>query len=262
MNSLEHKKYLKNIKKHKFKITIYQIAILILFIFSWQVLANLKLINTFIYSSPLDILKTLINLATTNNLIYHIYITLLEVIISFILCSLIGLLVASIMWSNKTLAKVLEPYLTIINSLPKVALGPIIIIWFGANNKSIIVLSLLISVFITIINLHSGFINIDSNKLKLFKVLKATKLQTYFKLVIPNSYLVIINCMKVNISMSLIGVIMGEFLVSKAGIGYLIMYGSNVFNLDLVITGVFILGVISTILYLLIALIERRLLRK
>ncbi len=152
----------------------------------------------------------------------------------------------------------MDPYLTILNSLPKIALGPIIIIWVGAKVSSIIIMALLISLIVAIINIYEGFINTDILKISMLKSFKASKLQIFFKLILPNSISNIINVIKVNISMSLIGVIMGEFLVSKEGIGYLITYGSQVFNLDLVMTGILLLCIIATIMYYLINLIAKK----
>ena len=154
--------------------------------------------------------------------------------------------------------KVIEPYLTILNSLPKVALGPIIIIWFGAGIKSIIVMALLISLIITIINVYEGFNNVNENKIKLMKTFGAKKHQIFFKLTFPNSLNTIISVLKINVSMSLIGVIMGEFLVSKKGIGYLILYGSQVFNLSLVISGIFILCIVAALMYYIVNFIEKK----
>ena len=191
----------------------------------------------------------------------HIFITIYETFISFLLGTLLGILIASLMWWNKFLAKVIDPYLTVLNSLPKVALGPILIIWVGAGMQSIIVMALLISTIITIINVYQGFISVDSIKVKLMQTFKANKRQIYTKLMLPATLPNIISCFKVNISMSLIGVIMGEFLVSKEGIGYLIMYGSQVFNLDLVITGTIILCLVAVIMYYLVLLLEKKLVK-
>ena len=262
MYSKEHKNYLKKIKKRRAFIRICQIALILLFIFIWQLLADHNLINTFITSSPKDIIKTIINLHNTNNLYNHIGITMYETIISFSLGILIGLVVATILWWNDFLHKVIEPYLTVLNSLPKVALGPVIIIWAGASMKSIILMALLISAIISIINIYQGFVNTDPNKLKLMKSFKAAKFQIYTKLILPNSIQNIISTLKINISMSLIGVIMGELLVSKEGLGYLINYGSQVFNLDLVMTGVIVLAIVSVVMYYAIVLVEYILLKK
>ncbi len=258
MFSNEHKLYLKNIKRNNFLIRLSQFIIIILFIVIWQVLANKNLINTFIFSSPKKVIDTIVNLHQTNNLYQHIWITVYETLISFLLGTGIGIVIATIMWWNKFIAKVIDPYLTVLNSLPKVALGPIIIIWSGAGIKSIILMALLISTIITIINVYQGFSDTDVNKIKLMKSFNANKRQIYTKLILPANYNNIISTLKINISMSLIGVIMGEFLVSKSGLGYLIMYGSQVFNLNLVIAGIVILCIIAAIMYYLILYIEKR----
>lgn len=258
MFSLEHKIYLKKRKNNIIFIRLSQLLIFIIFIVVWQLLADNNIINTFIFSSPKKIIETIINLHKTNNLYQHIWITIYETLISFILGTGIGIIIATIMWWNKFIAKVIDPYLTVLNSLPKVALGPIIIIWAGAGIQSIIIMALLISTIITIINVYQGFADTDINKIKLMKSLGANKKQIYTKLILPANYNNIISSLKINISMSLIGVIMGEFLVSKSGIGYLIMYGSQVFNLNLVIAGIFILCIIAAVMYYLILYIEKR----
>jgi len=261
MFSNEHLIYLNKLRKRNFLIHITQIIIVIVFIVIWQLLADYNIINTFIISSPKNVLNTIITLYKTNNLFIHIWITIYETLISFLMGTIIGIGIATILWWNKFLAQVFDPYLTILNSLPKVALGPIIIIWIGANQGAIITMALLISTIITIINVYQGFIETNINKIKLLKSLKASKLQIYSKLILPSSYPNIISALKINVSMSLIGVIMGEFLVSKQGIGYLIIYGSQVFNLSLVITGIFLLAIISAIMYYGISYIEKKLIK-
>lgn len=261
MKSNEYKKYLRKNKINKYLIYLCQLLILILFIYIWEYLSNNGIINTFIYSSPSRVLDTIKDLFINNNLLNHIWITVYETIISFLLATILGTIIAIILWCSNFLYKVLEPYLTILNSLPKVALGPIIIIIFGANIKSIIIMALLISLIITISNVYSGFINTDKNKIKLLKSFKASKYQILKYLIIPNNYAVIINSLKINVSMSLVGVIMGEFLVSKEGIGYLINYGSEIFNLNLVYSGIIVLAIVSYLMYLLIVLLEKILIK-
>ena len=254
--SSEHLVFLKKRKKEKILVLLFQILIFILFITIWQILSNTNKINTFLTSSPYLIFKTIINLIN-NNLFNHILVTTYETIISFILSLLIGIVIASILWWNKFIFKVIDPYLTILNSLPKVALGPILIIWIGANTKSIIVMALLISSIISIITIYNGFSSTDDNKIKLMKSFNASKWQIYTMLILRGNIDTIINSLKINISMCLIGVIMGELLVSKEGIGYLIMYGSQVFNLNLVMTGIFLLSILSYILYFIISQIKK-----
>ena len=196
------------------------------------------------------------------DLFIHIWTTIYETIISFSLGTILGIIIAIILWWNDFLYKVIDPYLTIINSLPKVAIGPIIIIFFGANIKSIIIMALLISLIVTIITVYNGFIETDKNKINLLKSFKATKYQIFKLVILPSSYNTIISSLKINISMTLIGVIMGEFLVSKQGIGYLITYGSQVFNLNLVMSGIIILLIVSYLMYLIVSYIEKILIKK
>lgn len=256
--SKEHLDFLRKRKNNKKIIIISQLAIISLFLIFWELGARLNLINTFLASSPSNVVNTFISLIKQNNLFNHVWITVFETFISFSLASIIGFIVASILWWNKTVARIIDPYLTVLNSLPKVALGPLIIIWVGANMNSIIFMALLISTFITIINIYQGFITTDHYFITLMRTFNAKKHQIFLKLIVPSNKNNIINCLKVNISMSLIGVIMGELLVSKEGIGYLIMYGSQVFNINLVITGVVLLAIVSYIMYAIISYIEKR----
>lgn len=256
MYSKEHEIFLKNIKKRKRFIITIQLLIIISFLIIWQLLANYKIINTFLFSSPQNILETLIKF-NKKELINHIGITLYETLISFLIASFLGLFIASILWLKKTFAEIMDPYLTIINSLPKVALGPLIIIWVGASINSIIVMALMISLILSIINIYNGFLSTNKDYINLLKSFKASKKQIFFKVIIPSNLKNIFNAFKINISMSLIGVIMGELLVSKKGLGYLIMYGSQVFNINLILTSVFILGILSFLIYYFLLLIER-----
>lgn len=256
-----YKDYLKSKKRFNLLVKLTQVFIIFIFIIIWQILSDKNIINPFIFSSPIKVVNAIIDLYKKSNLFKHIWITFYETIISFSLGTIIGISIATILWSNKFIAKVIDPYLTILNSLPKVALGPIIIIWFGSGMKSIIIMALLISTIITIINVYEAFISIDEIKIKLLKSFNASKTFIFTKLIFPGSINTILNTLVINISMSLVGVIMGEFLVSKAGIGYLIMYGSQVFNLNLVITGILLLSILSIILYYLVVMLRKRLIK-
>ena len=256
--SNEHKKYLRKLKLNKLLISITQISIFIFFIIIWQFLASHNYINSFITSSPSKILSTISKLYVENNLFIHIWITIKETIISFMITTLLSIIISIILYESVFLSKVIDPYLTILNSLPKVALGPIIIIWIGANQNGIITMAILISIIVSIQTIYNGFVNTDKLKIKLLKTFNATKKDILFNVVIPSNKSTIINTLKINISMCLIGVIMGEFLTSKVGIGYLILYGSQVFNLDLVMTGIFLLTIISIVMYKIIEEISKK----
>lgn len=210
--SKEYKNYLKKLKFNKFKVIFCQILIAVLFIVIWQVLADKNLINTFITSSPKNIISTLISLYNQNNLFLHIWVSVKETIIAFLITSIVSILIAIILYNFNFLSKVLDPYLTILNSLPKVALGPIIIIWIGANTKSIIAISVLISIIVSIQTIYNGFKNTDKLKIKLLNTFNASKKDILLNVVIPSNKDVILNTFKINISMCLIGLspVVGE----------------------------------------------------
>lgn len=254
--SQERKKYLKNIRKNKVLVLVTQIMILVGFLAIWEVLANNKIIDSFITSQPSRILKTFMNLSS-NNLLTHIKVTAYETIVGFGLGTMMGLIIAIILWWSKFLAKVSEPFLVVLNSLPKVALGPIIIIWVGSGTPAIIVMAIAISLIVTILEILNGFLKTDKEIIKMAKTFQCTKLQLLTKIVMPSNIGTFINSLKVNIGLSLVGVISGEFLVSKAGLGYLIVYGGQVFKLDLVMTSVIILGILAGIMYGAVLLVEK-----
>lgn len=203
--SSEHKNFLKKKKREKILVITIQLAIIIFFIGIWEFLAQIGAINTFLFSSPHKMVNTLVSLYQGNTLFNHIWITLYETILSFSIATLIGFVVATLLWYYPILSKILDPYLTVINSLPKVALGPLIIIWFGANMNSIIWMALFISAIITIINMYNGFCSTDTNYITLLRSFKAKKWQIFVKAILPSNTLTLINSLKINVSMSLIG---------------------------------------------------------
>lgn len=254
--SVERKKYLYKVKLNKFLIVLTQILILVSFLAIWEFLANADIMDSFITSQPSRIFKTLINL-TSNDLVKHIKVTVYETIVGFGLGTILGVAIAIILWWSKFLAKVSEPFLVVLNSLPKVALGPIIIIWVGSGTPAIIVMAIAISLIVTILEMLNGYLKTDTEIIKMAKTFKCTKLQLLTKIIIPANIGTFINSLKVNIGLSLVGVISGEFLVSKAGLGYLIVYGGQVFKLDLVMTSVIILGIVAGIMYGIVLLMEK-----
>ena len=258
--SENRKKYLRKNRNNKIAIHITQISILVIFIVAWEMLARAGIIDSFIASQPSRIVNTFLNLSN-NGLIEHLRITLIETIAGFSLGTFFGVIIAIILWWSPFISKVAEPYLVILNSLPKIALGPIIIIWVGAGMPAIIVMALAISLIVTILDILNGLINTDKEKIKMAKTFKASKLQILTKIVIPANISTLFNTLKVNIGLSLVGVISGEFLVSKGGLGYLIVYGGQVFKLDLVMTSVIILGVVAALMYEGVEILRRKIVK-
>ncbi len=252
----EREKFLKRVKYRKYMILSVQIGLLFGLIILWEVCANLGFIDSFITSQPSRVIKTIINLSS-NDLMMHLGVTCTETIVGFFLGVIFGLFIASILWWFKTCSEIFEPYLVILNSLPKIALGPIIIIWVGAGMKAIIVMALAISLIVTVMELLNGFKNTNPQLITTAETFGAKKYQVFFKVVLPANIKTLINSLKINLGLSLVGVIAGEFLVSKAGLGYLIVYGGQVFKLDLVMASVIILAVFAAIIYKVVLIFEK-----
>ena len=215
--SEDRKKYLRKITWNKIAVLTTQILLLIAFIAIWEILAKINVIDSFINSSPSRIFKTLMNLSE-NDLMRHLGVTALETLIGFLSGTFLGVMIAIILWWSKFLSKVAEPFLVVINSLPKIALGPVIIIWVGAGMPAIIVMALAISLIVTILEILNGFLNTDKEKIKMVKTFNANRYQVLTKVVLPANISTFVNSLKINLGLSLVGVISGEFLVSKAGL--------------------------------------------
>ncbi|MBS6474651.1 MAG: ABC transporter permease [Clostridiales bacterium] len=255
--SNEHLMYLKKIKRRKRLIWICQAALLIFFFGIWELLAQLGVIDAFIVSSPSRAAATFVNLLREGSLWLHVGTTLWETLIGFSVGTVLGVLIAIMLWYSDFARRVFDPYLVVLNALPKIALGPIIIVWVGAGMGAIVTITLLISLVVTIIGVLNGYTEVDNEKIMLMQTLGANKRQIFCQLIFPASIPTMISVLKINVGMSWVGVIMGEFLVSKAGLGYLIVYGGQVFKLDLVMCGVLVLCVLAGVMYYLVALLEK-----
>ena len=258
--SEERKKYLKKKRLNKILILGSQILIIVIFLSLWEILANKGIIDSFITSSPSRIINTFKNFSS-NNLFMHIRVTVYETILGFGIGIILGVIIAIILWWSEFLSNVFEPYLVVLNSLPKVALGPIIIIWVGAGTKAIIVMAIAISLIVTILDILNGFLNTDKDLIKMARTFGASRFQILTKVVIPANISTFINSLKINIGLSLVGVISGEFLISKAGLGYLITYGGQVFKLDLVMSSIIILGIFAGLMYGAVTILEKIILK-
>ena len=254
--SPSHLKYLRKLRRNNGLILFCQFALVLAFLGLWQLLADKGVIDSFITSSPSKVWTTFATLAKVD-LWRHVGVTLMETVVGFLLSFVVGTLIAILLWFSETVRRIVEPYLIVLNALPKIALGPLIIVWIGAGREAIITMAVLISIIITIINTLTGFVSVPQEKLLLMKTLGANKWQTLWKLVFPASLPTVTACLKINVGMSWVGSIMGEYLVSKAGLGYLIVYGGQVFNLSLVMCSTVILSVLAGLMYLAVALVEK-----
>jgi len=258
----EHEEYLKKIRRDKFKVVFFRLIILFTFIFLWEIAAEYRWVDPFLSSSPSRIIKTLVRFIESGTLLKHIIVTCYETILGFTLGTILGALIAIVLWAFPTVSKVLDPYLVVLNALPKVALAPIIIFWVGNGTPAIIVIALLISLVTTIISVLTGFNEVDKGKLILMRTFKASKWQILKFLIFPSSIPILISALKINVGLSWVGVIMGEFLVARDGLGFLIIYGGQIAQLDMVMMSIVILSIIAFIMYEVVSVIEKRLVSK
>ena len=247
--SQAQKVYLRKRSHDRRMISIWRILLFFLFLGAWEGSTRVGWLDSFIFSSPSQVWNTFVSMCSSHSLFSHIGVTLYETLVSFVLVLILGIASAVLLWSFPRVSRILEPYLVVLNSLPKSALAPLLIVWLGANRKTIIVAGISVAVFGSIISLYSGFLQIDKEKLKLIETLDGGKKDALFKVVLPSSIPLILSVMKVNIGLCLVGVVIGEFIGAREGLGYLIIYGSQVFKLDWVIMSIVILCILATVLY-------------
>lgn len=254
--------FVKNHRRRHHLISFLRLLILLGFLILWEGAGRLGLIDTFFFSSPSMVLSCFLSMVSDGSFFTHTGITLLETLLSFLLISIIGLICATLLWYSKTLSEIIEPYLVVLNSLPKSALAPLFIVWLGTGINTIIVAGISVAIFGSVISLYTGFKQVDKDKLKLIYTLGGTRFHAFAKVVLPACVPVILSNMKVNIGLALVGVIIGEFLAARRGLGYLIIYGSQVFQLNMVITSIIILCLIAMSLYQLLQYLEHTYLKK
>lgn len=259
--SKEHLDFLNKIKRRKHAILATQIACFIFFFLFWEISGRMKWVDTFLTSYPSQMWTMFLKLIQDGSLPKHVGISTFATVAGFVSGTILGTIVAILLWWSDFIAKVLDPYMIILNALPKTALAPIIILWAGAGITGIVFTAMTISIIVTILGVYGGFNEVDGEKIKMLEAFGATRLQVLNKVIIPASIPTIINALKINVGLSWVGVIVGEFIVSRAGIGYLIVYGSQVFRMDLVMTSVFILAILAALMYQGVAFLERRLMK-
>lgn len=253
-----HQLYLRKQTHHKYFIILSRIFLFVFFIILWEYTTSMNIIDSFIFSSPSKILASFLTLVSDHSIFIHVGVTLYETILSFILVIVVSLIVAISLWFSTTLANVIDPYMVILNSLPKSALAPLLIVWLGANQTTIIICGMSVAIFGSILSLYASFCETDSEKFKLIYTLNGNKLQALTKVVIPSSIPSLISIMKVNIGLCLVGVVIGEFLAARNGLGYLIIYSSQVFKMDWLLMSIVILCMMAMLLYAFINYIESK----
>lgn len=247
---------------HHRQIAFLRLLVLVLFLIIWEVSARSGAIDIFFFSSPVKVITLLWQMCMDYSIFGHIGITLFETLISFLLVFLVSLVTATLLWYSSKLSEILEPYLVILNSLPKSAMAPLFIVWLGTGTTTIIVAGISVAVFGSIISFYTAFKQCDPEKITLIYTLGGSKRDVFNKVVLPASIPLLLSTTKVNIGLALVGVIIGEFLAARRGLGYLIIYGSQVFQLNLVILNIVLLCLIAMGFYKGIQMIEHHIRKK
>lgn len=248
--------YVYNHKHYHHLVTLFRFAIFALFLALWEGGARLGVLDSFFFSSPSGVVQCIITMFREQELLLHILITLAETLLSFAIVTIGSFALATFLWHSSYISKILDPYLVILNSLPKSALAPLFLVWLGAGMKTVITCGVFVAFFSSTISLYTGFLQTDNDKTTLIYTLGGTKKDVFHKIVVPSSIPLLVSLSKVNIGLALVGVIIGEFICSRYGLGHLIIYGSQVFQLDMVISSIMILCIIAFGLYKIIQSLE------
>ncbi len=254
--------YVRMERKRTLYVRLTQLSLLVMFLVMWEAAARLRWIDGLLFSSPSRVGMTIYEKTMDGSLLLHTGVTVWETIVGFLLGTLVGTAVAALLWFSPFLSRVLDPYIVVLNSLPKVALGPLFIVALGPGALSIIATTLSITVIITILVVYNSFREVDPQLVKVVQLFGARRGTIFRKVILPSSYATIVSTLKVNVGLSWVGVIVGEFLVSKQGLGYLIIYGFQVFNFTIVIASVTVIAVAATLMYQAVAFVEGRLVRR
>lgn len=241
--------FLRRYRMHRRFVSIFRILLLVIFLTVWEFTSSHQIIDSFIFSSPSRIARCFFDMAVDRSIFRHLSVTLYETLVSFFLVTFFSVLAAVLLWFSKKLSEILEPYLVVLNSLPKSALAPLLIVWLGATRTTIIVAGMSVAIFGSILNLYTSFMSTDPGKMTLIYTLGGKRRDVLTKVVLPSSIPAILSNMKVNIGLCLVGVVIGEFLAAREGLGYLIIYSSQIFQMNVLLMSIVLLCIMAMGLY-------------
>lgn len=196
--------FIRKHRRHHHEIASWRTLIFVLFIVLWEISANQKWIDSFFFSSPSRVARCFVDQIRHNAMLSHIGVTLLETVLSFLLVIAFSLLMSTLLWHSRKLSEILEPYLVVLNSLPKSALAPLFIVWLGTGTRTIIVAGMSVAVFGSIISFYTGFQQVDNEKITLIYTLGGTRRDAFLKVVLPGSVPILLSTAKVIIVLCVI----------------------------------------------------------
>jgi NitT/TauT family transport system permease protein len=253
--------YRSGLRRTSLLVRLGQLVLVVVFLVLWEVAPRAHWIDPMLTSYPSAIARTAVGLVQDGSLARNAWATFNATLVGFVGGMLLGTAVATLLWLSPFLFRVLDPFIVVVNALPKIALVPVFYIWLG-DRASIYAMAIAVSVFVTILMLYTGFRAVDPDKLRLARMYGASRLRTHWMIVLPGSVPTMIATLKVNIGLALVGVVVGEFQSAKAGLGYLISYGGQVFQMNLVMTAIVALAAISCVLFGGVQVLEAAILRR
>lgn len=253
--------YLRHRRRERVFVVLVQLVLLVLVLVLWQVGARQSWWDPILTSTPSTVWSLFTEMVASGDIWQHVWATLSATLVSFVLSMLLGTAIATVLWWSPFVERVIDPYLVVLNAMPKIALGPILLVWLGAS-RSVYGMAIIISLVVTVIMAYTGFTEVDANKVKVVRTFGGNKLQVFRKVILPGSVPTLLAAVKVNLGLTLVGVIVGEFLASTSGLGYLILYGSQIFRMSLVMMSIVLLAVLSALLYGTVMVAERLLFRR
>ena len=234
-----------------------QALAVIVFFAVWEIGVRLGFVSAFLVGSPFGIFRVGFRMLLGGDLVSDTWYTLFEALLGFVIGTIIGSLIGLALWYSVFVARLVEPFIVAINSVPKIALAPIVVLWFGTGLVSKVALSVSLTAIVALIAAYQAAKDADADLQALLISMGADKHQVFFKAVVPSTLPSIIATFRINIGFGLVGAVVGEFISSQRGLGHLIYTASSLYDLDTVWVGLFTLMIMGFVLYYVIDLIER-----
>jgi NitT/TauT family transport system permease protein len=238
-----------------------QIGLLVLMIAIWHVLAAQEILPPFFFGKPLEVGSRIVNWFVSGKIYPHLGVTLLETLLAFAIGTLLGLGVGLWLALNPFASALCDPYIKAINAMPRVILAPIFAVWFGLGIWSKVLLGVTIVFFIVFFSVYNGVRDVNPIVVANARMLGASKRQLLRHVYLPSATAWVFSSLHASVGMAFVGAVVGEYLGSARGIGYLIMQAEGVFDINTVLAGVIVLTVCALFLDKIVTIAERRLLK-
>ncbi|GAC1407800.1 MAG: ABC transporter permease [Candidatus Velthaea sp.] len=244
-----------------FAVPAVQLGVLAAIVALWQIGANTHYINGTLFGSPAGIAASALRTWNDGSLVTDSALTLWEAVAGFVLGTLLGSAGGLGLWYAPFLARVVEPAAVALNGVPKIAMGPLIIIWLGAGVASKIVLAFVSTAVVAFLAAYAAAREVDPDLVTSLRSMGATRVQTFRTLLVPGSLPLMFSAMRINVGFALVGAVVGEFIASAHGLGHAVFVAGNLFDLNTVWLGIIVLSLIAAVMYAALGAAERALVK-